>query len=369
MSEKIIHPLDILLNIPSISKKTRNRICNLSAEEISALCDFKPKGEHLLPYYAKELQMLLSKMEVSKKLNNFLGRPPFMGRPYIINELAMAISNLYCLRCLDDKGIAKLPTSSLRVFLLEDADQELFVKNTLNEQDTGSAVTIRSAIHVMESYRDELITPPHRKSSQLAEDMELLVDQLEAPSFIHYNDAPHLSSVLDWLIATKPILDKNQHKLGWTYLVKVSDDWHRLNTDDEYYGNNVSEFPCWSCLVDECQDAWLAVFPKNNPYKLIPLTTPEQLWGESKAMDHCVYTYMESCIAGGTRIFSVRDASNGLRFATAEMSFHGDRWKLVQLKGKSNQELIHLLENSTDHLTIALNVLVNLYNKIDEVNN
>lgn len=364
MTEKIIHPLDVLLSIIGLSKKTRNRITNLSPEEISALYEIKPDSENFLPDYVREIQLLLSKMEVSKKQNCFLGRPPFMGRPYIGDVLAMVVHNLYCLKYIYEKGIANIPARSLRGFLLLGADKELFIEQLLKMRIAGNTVSVRSVIQVMELYCNVIITPPHRKERQVSNEIYGLDDACEAHFKTIYDDLPQLGPVVDWLIATKPMLDKNQRKRGWAYLEKTSQEWHKLNAVDEHYGTDISEYPSWKCLIEDHQDAWLAMFPRDTPYKLVSLTTPQQLRDESKAMHHCVYTYVESCIDGGTRIFSVCDASNGLRFATAEMFyFHGGGWELVQLKGKCNKELIHLLKNPADPLAIALDVLVKWYNE------
>ena len=80
-------------------------------------------------------------------------------------------------------------------------------------------------------------------------------------------------------------------------------------------------------------------------------------------MHHCVVTYIESCIEGKTRIFSVRLAGNGQRFATAELSRISGEWKLVQLKGKSNLELMHRLHIASNPLAVALQSLVDWYNR------
>ena len=81
-------------------------------------------------------------------------------------------------------------------------------------------------------------------------------------------------------------------------------------------------------------------------------------------MHHCVVSYIDGCISGEVRIFSIRDASTNKFIATAELSVQSGLWKVVQLKGKHNRELMHRLFVSGDPLTVLLEVLTNWYNAV-----
>jgi len=192
----------------------------------------------------------------------------------------------------------------------------------------------------------------------------------ENPLTTQNNEETHFDSVLDWFIATKPDFDNNQIKRGWNYLEKFSGKWHRteiLNGLSNRYGfseEKIIEYPNWACFISDRQEEWLSVIPPDNVYKLIPLTTPHQLLEESKLMHHCVVTYIDDCIGGNVRVFSVRTCSDDERIATVELNNRTGLWKVAQLKGKHNRELIQRTEYSDDPLAIHLDVLVQWYNKI-----
>ena len=80
-------------------------------------------------------------------------------------------------------------------------------------------------------------------------------------------------------------------------------------------------------------------------------------------MHHCVVNYLESCISGDTRIFSIRDTKNNHQMATAELTIQSGIWTLVQLKGKHNKELMYRLSDSENPFSIALSALVKWYNE------
>jgi hypothetical protein len=369
------------LNIAGFSQNGRNRILHLSSEEFSELCKSCPADEKLWSFYVNELQTLLSKMDQVRNTDSFL------GRPYVTAELAGTIGKLARLKHLDEQGLSSLPTFKVRELLLNDYRcKSLAQQNTIeqsgNQQDSES-IKIQSTIKLMELYRDELIMPPRLRTRQNYYEFDSLYDlesgiyywmddggvsYLEAirdiPLFTQYDELPHFEAVLDWFIATKPVLDKNQTKQGWNWLEKSSEEWHQL---DELYGlseEQINEYPSWCCALTERIQLRLSVIPPGNPYRVLPLTTPRQLLEESKMMHHCVVTYLDDCIRGYVRIFSVRICSNNARVATVELANRTGQWRITQLKGKYNQELIDRVEKTEDPLAILLDALVKWYNGI-----
>jgi hypothetical protein len=266
---------------------------------------------------------------------------------------------------------------------MDHARDEWFIKYIESDQlntssNIGDAISIASAIKLLTLYRNELIAPPrlcckpsfdefhiHQIEIDDFRDMDdggesLLEGIQDVPSVTYYDELPDLDSVLDWFLSVKPIFDNNQMKRGWAYVEKSSEEWRRHN--EKYrFDVDISQYPSWKCFVAEYPYLWRSILPAENPYKSIPLTTPQQLLAESQQMNHCVMTYMGSCMSGRTRIFSVRDAKN-CAVATAELSLLTGRWVLVQLKGKHNQELMHRISNCTDPLAILLDSLVRWYN-------
>ena len=369
-----------LLSIAGFSQNGRNRIHHLSSEEFSELCKSCPADEELWRSYMSELQTLLSKMDQVRNIDLSL------GRPYVTAELAGTIGKLTRLKHLDEQGLSFLPTFKVRELLLyDDWCKSLAQQNSIEQSDNQRAsesIKIQSAIKLMELYRDELIMPPRLRTRQNFDEFDLHgiesgnfnwmddggISYLEAirdiPLFTQYDELPHFDSVLDWFIATKPVLDKNQTKRGWNWLEKSSEEWHQI---EELYGlseEQINEYPNWSCALTDHNQFWLSVIPPGNLYRVLPLTSPRQLMEESKMMRHCVVTYLDDCIRGYVRIFSVRICSNDARVATAELTNRTGQWRVTQLKGKHNLELIDRIEKTEDPLAILLNVLVKWYNGV-----
>jgi len=380
--ERICNFLEVkeLLNIAGFSQNGRNRILHLSSVEISELCKISPADKELWRSYVSELQTLLSKMDQARNIDYSF------GRPFVTAELSNTTCKLARLRYLDEKGYSYVQDSQLRDLLLYvdwcKSLSRLIGIGQLVDQLSCRSIKIKSAIQLLELYRDDLIKPPRLRIKQNFDAFELHYIEIgdfrwmddggesyleairDMPLSTQYDDLPHFDSVLDWFIATKPVLDKNQIKRGWECLEKLSEEWHQHENAYGLYEEYIDEYPSWSCAVSERQDEWLSAIPTNNVYKLVPLTTPRQLLEESISMHHCVVTYLDDCISGNVRIFSIRACANNERIATAELTNRSGLWKVAQLKGKHNRELIQRTEYSDDPLAIHLDVLVQWYNKI-----
>ncbi len=366
-----------LRNLADFSRNGRKRYIHLSAEEISNLCDHHPREERLFLPFVREIQSLLRKMDRARKADDF------PGRPYVSTQLASAVRYLALLRYLEEIGLDSMLEENLNVLLRynEWENIELFLDNphSLHEMD-GRVMSIHSTIRLLELYRDELIKPPRLKCRVNFDEHDLHLIETgdlhwmddggaawleifrETPLITYHDNLPHFESVLDWFIATKPVLDKNRVKRGWAHLEKLSEEWHQRNPI--YFEDNISDYPDWNCYALDHRESWFAALPPDNPYRIVPLTTPQQLLEESQAMHHCAVTYISRCCSGCSRIFSVRAASNHQRIATAELTIFADGWELVQLKGPHNEELIYRTLVPDDPLAIALDVLVKWYNEI-----
>ena len=85
-------------------------------------------------------------------------------------------------------------------------------------------------------------------------------------------------------------------------------------------------------------------------------------------MHHCVASYVEECVKGQKRIFSVRDSETEKRIATAELIRSRGLWQLRQLKGKHNQEFIQRMQIADDPMSILIKALTAWYNLRHESN-
>jgi len=364
-----------LLKLAGFNQNGRNRIIHLSGDEINAITDLCPSDSELWPSYVNELQTLLGKIDVSRKMDSC------MGRPYVTSELIKTICALARLRFIYKSGICSVPALRIRDLILHDdwyheTDQFLEFWPALNQQDR-ELLDIQSAIQFMELHRNELLMPPRLRTRVNFDEFDLHMIESgdlhwmddggksylsyirDIPLVSHYDELPRFESVLDWFISTRPVLDKNQIKRGWEYLEKLSEEWHRHQNWLELYGESILQYPSWSCAIADRQEEWLSVLPPGFIYKLVPLASPAQLMEESISMHHCVVTYIDDCVSGNARIFSVRDSNSDQRIATVELVNHSGLWVLAQLKGKHNCQL----NKVEGPLTVLLTTLIRWYNQ------
>lgn len=108
----------------------------------------------------------------------------------------------------------------------------------------------------------------------------------------------------------------------WRSLQRRSDHWHRSII----------------IHVDPDRDLrWTALLPnfEADGYTAQELNTGRLLAEEGLEQKHCIGTYVNACVSGSTRVFSIRQ--NQRRVATLELQRTSDgRWTPVQLRGKAN---------------------------------
>lgn len=374
--------LSTLLTMPGFNRKGMRRLYCLSDLEIATLVLFKPEDPCIWPNYVLEIQRLLSKIELMARNENVVKTE----RPLVTKKLAQMVGMLSCIKHLRDIGFDCLLARSVRALMMLDAGPALFemlsdIKQAGPARVSRRTISIYSVIQFLELYRDELLKPPRLRTKQTFNESELYdieccklnwkdddgESYLEAfrdlPLETFFDELPMLQPVLDWFVDTKPTFDKNQLKQGWRYLEKRSDVWHEQNQAGNYYDVIESDNSSWNCILAEYLASNNKVFPENSLYKIVPLTTPQLLLDEAQAMFHCVSSYIEYCIAGSSRIFSVRLADGDKRVATAELNLSDGEWKLVQLKGISNREFMHRMQSTFDPLAMALRELVAWYNQ------
>ncbi len=70
-------------------------------------------------------------------------------------------------------------------------------------------------------------------------------------------------------------------------------------------------------------------------YFIKELNTGQELFDEGRTMNHCVYSYIGSCVSGKCRIYSLREQSTQGSILTIEVR----NGTLVQIKGKGNRRM------------------------------
>jgi hypothetical protein len=193
------------------SQNGQNRILHLSSEEMSELCKNIPADEELWRSYVSELQTLLSKMDRERNMDSCF------GRPYVTAELANTVRILARLRYLEEFRYHFVQASRIRDLILyvdwnKSLDQFLEIGMPDNKQSSES-IQIKSAIQLIELYRDELIKPPRLRTRQNFDEFDLhdietsnfswmddggkayLEDIRDIPLITYYDELPRLGAV------------------------------------------------------------------------------------------------------------------------------------------------------------------------------
>jgi hypothetical protein len=115
------------------------------------------------------------------------------------------------------------------------------------------------------------------------------------------------------------------HTRDWKHLVAASKAWHAETQQRMDEGDDRS----WDAILPEPLDLSGVVATE--------LTSAADLRAETRGNDHCVGNgeYARMCMAGGTRIFSLRVPGRRTR-STVEAALNGASWRIVQHRGPSN---------------------------------
>jgi len=130
-----------------------------------------------------------------------------------------------------------------------------------------------------------------------------------------------LVEVMTWLEAEHPEIDKNQIKSGWNGLAKQTVNWE---VECEAY-DTLFLLRRESCLPAMGIGSWT----------VLPLTDAWQLREEALRQHHCVDRYLQECLSGDYRLFSVRNAKSK-RVATIGIELKDDEWKSFGIRGVAN---------------------------------
>jgi hypothetical protein len=122
--------------------------------------------------------------------------------------------------------------------------------------------------------------------------------------------------VLRWLLRERPALDRNQWRAGWPALRRAHDRWLRRCLE-RGWNSRVGPFSA---------DGW----------SVRPLTTAGALVAEGRRMRHCVASYVNACLAGQYRLFTVEHPETGEPAATIGLRRRDGEWQLGQVRGPNN---------------------------------
>lgn len=126
-----------------------------------------------------------------------------------------------------------------------------------------------------------------------------------------------------WWRSERPVLDSNQQKAGWQWLLHRARAWRSAQERKHEGASQVYRAP-----LDEYTSGALTAKA---------LRTSYELWLESVAMHNCVDDYAEIMGADDHVLYSVRDRSSGRRMATVELRWEGDKWSVEQIASFANR--------------------------------
>ena len=322
-----------------ISNNERSRLRRLSIEEMYHLCMIFPSKHDIARTYLNEIHMALQQREQLQRIK----QPAPSSISSKIAQTLLLTAHLRQLELAQNTSISNVclrPMLTKLRYYPEIENENVKISNDKTLSNIRST-PISSVIKLLELYRDMQFIPQ--------------ITQLESVEDAYMVDS--WEQVTDWFLATNPVLDKQRTRLGWKHLEKLAAHWHAIS--DEYTW--VLDYPDWSCIVASRNEEWNRCLPPDMKYRLVPLTTPTQLIEESNAMHHCVASYVEDCVTGKVRIFSVQNSASRLRIATAELRKNGNRWRVVQLKGKFNEEMMPRIHVDNDQISAILKTLVDFY--------
>lgn len=115
-------------------------------------------------------------------------------------------------------------------------------------------------------------------------------------------------------------------------LLRQTEEWHAQRSLERNYGGAFKWQPSGIRAFDQAEGSGTEV----KIYKIRELLSSNELLAEGKAMKHCVYTYVRSCMGQSCAIFSltVDTVSGPQRLATLEVDLK--RQKIVQAKARCN---------------------------------
>lgn len=125
--------------------------------------------------------------------------------------------------------------------------------------------------------------------------------------------------VITWVRDVRPVFDRNQWRAGWRAIYRNFQKWKKLNP---------------------AANAWHSALPAfdQGEFHVQPLTSSYDLAQEGYRMQHCVTTYIERCLAGKYRLFSISEISSGRPLVTIGLLRDENYWKVDQIKGKCNHD-------------------------------
>ncbi len=150
-----------------------------------------------------------------------------------------------------------------------------------------------------------------------------------------------VSIVWTWFAKTKIQFDANQLRQPWRWFAKKATEWF---TEQVTFGK-LSQLK-WHCGLPE---------ETYQGYRFKPLTNAWQVRVEAVKQRHCVDQYIQRCLEGSYRAFSVQNIKSKTKYTLGLRLY--DEWEVDQITGFANRPVSQELEWLCQVIADGLNIL------------
>jgi len=150
------------------------------------------------------------------------------------------------------------------------------------------------------------------------------LDTVRGPEALSQFLDGEFEDVYDWLEWDSPVIDANQARAGWPWLLAQRQRWEERERQ--------------GALAVRDEFRWLVPLREFafEGFRVTALADAYELWEEGQAMRHCARTYAASCRRGGLVLFSIRGA-DGRRAATGSISLRAGTWTVESVRTFCNR--------------------------------
>lgn len=360
-----------LLKRFGFSNKERKLLWRLTSQEANTLAERIPAESNQNRAYFVEIRRVLPLLALHRRTGDTL------RGSYLTPGLADAIKALSCIIYSQDIGDTQLtqdgfirianfssgftPTEPSATFQVQ-FDEAIFGANKRDSK----VLQLRHAQHLLESFVAEYV--------QLSRNIDWEKDAIKhtggwdcpLPIFEFLADPPWM---LKWLFDFEWFAGKQLRYEEWGALSALWKHWHTRNHYHFDVHCDVENVRFWSCEVANHYAQWSASLPPDLNYRLIPITTQDDLDEESSELGNIAYISAPYCAIGWCRLFSIRETATGRRVATAEIRRDDDEgiWKGDDINGQSDGSLdFWKMKNpilAMQHISTLINAAAEWYNR------
>lgn len=252
------------------------------------------------------------------------------------------IQSLHIITCFLEHGHTPSLMMINRLFVINYSND--LIKQIVRPTTEHNALNKQMIKFIMNNYG---IAKKKRKVKEFCNEFSLILD--------YWNNIPNQQLMTLFKRKTTLLQFVNLHNEWTAETIRVSNEFKDKQAHYE-----------WHPLIDDIE---------LNSFKIKGLNTGKSLIEEGKAMNHCVSSYISTCLKGKSRIFSIVEPNTDVKLVTVEIirSYNDNTFKVAQVRGYNNQMINHKKEAISTTLQQKLNrtasKLCEMINKIENTEN